>query len=245
MSGARRVQLEPAYLLHHRPYSDSSRVLDLVTLNHGRVTLFARGARRPGSALAAVLQPFQPILVSWTGKADGGTLTAAELAGDPVPLAPARLMSGFYLNELLLKLLSREDTHPEVFELYAGALAGLKEAAGGVAEQVTLRRFEKGLLDALGYGPDLTAEVRTGQPLDPAGYYHFRAEFGVVAAAGPGEGAFEGVELLAVAAGRFEGLPAQRCAKRVLRAALDACLDGRALRSREVMLALRRQENDT
>lgn len=241
MSSKRRVQLEPAYLLHHRPFADSGRMLELVTLVHGRVTLFARGARRANSPLAPVLQPFQAILVSWSGHPDGGTLTGAELAGEPLPLPPARLMSAFYLNELLLKLLSREDTHPEVFELYAGALAGL---AGSEPEQPVLRAFERGLLQILGYGLELTREARTGQPLEPGRYYHFRPEIGAIAATGPDAGGYPGSDLLELAAGRFESVSALRTAKRLLRDALDACLDGRTLRSREVMLAMRRQEID-
>lgn len=239
MNAPRRVQLEPAYLLHHRPWSDSSRVLELLTLAHGRVTLFARGARRANSAVAPVLQPFQPILVSWSGSLDGGTLTGAELAGAPVALPPARLMSAFYLNELLLKLVPREETHSEVFELYAGALAGLKGAAG---EQPVLRAFEYGLLGALGYGLDLTREVQSGQPLEPGRYYHFRPETGAIAAAGPDDGDYAGGDLLELATGRPESASALRAAKRLLREVIEACLDGRTLRSREVMLALRRQE---
>ena len=112
MTAPRRVQLEPAYLLYHRPWSDSSRILELMTRNHGRVTLFARGARRSGSSLRGVLQPFVPLLVSWSGRADGGTLVGAEIGGVLRPLPPAQLMSGFYLNELLLHLLPRDSNVP-------------------------------------------------------------------------------------------------------------------------------------
>ena len=108
MSAPRRVLHEPAWLLHHRPWSDAGRILEFVTRGHGRVTLFARGVRRPESRLRGLLQPFLPLLVSWSGRADGGTLTGAEIAGTWTALPPDRLMSGFYLNELLLRLLPRE-----------------------------------------------------------------------------------------------------------------------------------------
>ena len=115
MSAPRHKHLEPAWLLHHRPWSDTSRILDLITRDHGRITLFAHGSRRPKSPLRAVLRPFAPLLVSWTGRADGGTLTAAEAVAITT-LAGTRLLSGFYLNELLLKLLPKEDRHEAIYD---------------------------------------------------------------------------------------------------------------------------------
>jgi DNA repair protein RecO (recombination protein O) len=232
--------LERAWLLHHRPWSDTSRILELMTRDHGRVTLFAHGARRPKSPLRSVLRPFVPLLVSWSGRADGGTLTSAEAAGPAPALAPAALLPAYYLNELLLKLLAREDRHEAVYDAYAAALTGLS-AAG--AEAAALRRFERALLDELGYGVDLTREAASGQPLDAAGYYHFQAGRGVLAVrdAEPGPDCHAGRDLLAVARGDY-GLPAaQRAARGVYGAAIAHCLEGRGLASREVMLAMRRR----
>ena len=239
MSGERRKQLEPAWLLHHRPWSDSSRILDLVTRNFGRVTLFAHGARRPRSPLRAVLQPFQPLVVSWSGRADGGTLTAAEAAGAPPVLAPARLLSAYYMNELLLRLLPREDRHEALFDAYAEAIADL--ASG--EESAALRRFECALLDELGYGVDLTRDAGSGRPLEGERYYHFEPGRGVLAVRDedPGPDIHAGRDLLAVARGEF-GLPAaQRAARGIFGAAIAHCLEGRGLASREVMLAMRRR----
>ena len=177
MSGQQRKLLEPAYLLHHRPWSDSSRILDLMTRGHGRVTLFAHGARRPKSPMRSVLRPFVPLLISWSGRADGGTLTAAEAAAAAPVLAPGRLLSGYYLNELLLKLLPKEDRHETLFDAYASALGGL--ATGD--EQAALRQFERVLLDELGYGVELSREAGTGRPLDADRYYHFEPGRGVLA----------------------------------------------------------------
>ncbi len=236
---ARRKLLEPAWLLHHRPWSETSRILELVTRDHGRVTLFAHGARRPKSPLRSVLRPFVPLLVSWSGRGDGGTLTSAESAGPAPALAPAALLPGYYLNELLLKLLAREDRHENVYEAYGGALAEL--AAG--AESPALRRFERALLDELGYGVDLTREVASGRPLDAAAYYHFQAGRGVLAVrdAAPGPDCLVGSDLLAVARGEYGRAEVRRAARGIYGAAIAHCLEGRGLQSREVMLAMRRR----
>src|SRR5262245_16645862 len=154
-----RISLAPAFLLHHQPWRDSSRILELFTRDHGRVTLFARGVRRPASGLKAVLQPFQRILVSWSGRGEAGTFTAAEIDGDLTPLPAARLMSGFYLNELLIKLVARQDSHAQLFDDYAVALDGLRSQP---SESRVLRIFEKRLLEAVGYGVELHRDCESG-----------------------------------------------------------------------------------
>ncbi len=243
MTTARRVALEPAFLLHHRDYSDSSRILEILTRGHGRVSLFARGVRREKSRFRGVLQPFTPMLASWTGGPEGGQLTGAELAGAVAAFPPARLMSAFYMNELLLRLTPRGDAMPEVFDAYAVALDELR---GGASEPRSLRHFEIDLLENLGYGIDVAGEAGGGEPLAPDRYYHFRPGLGVsaVGEAGDREGAYLGEHLLALASRRLEEPDALRAARRLLREALDHCLEGRGLRSRDVMLALRRQETD-
>jgi DNA repair protein RecO (recombination protein O) len=239
MSAPRRKSLEPAWLLHHRPWSDTSRILDFITRDHGRVTLFAHGARRPRSPLRAVLRPFAPLLVSWSGRADGGTLTAAEAGAAIAPLAGTRLLSGFYLNELLLKLLPKEDRHETVYDAYATAVAGL--AAG--EEQRPLRAFERVLLDELGYGLDLSRDAGSGGPVEGDRYYHFEPGRGVLAVrdADPGPDIHAGRAVLAVARGEFALPEAQRAARGIYGAAIAHCLEGRGLASRDVMLAMRRQ----
>ncbi len=240
MSEPRRVQLEPAYLLHHRPWSDSSRILELLTRRLGRITLFAHGARRPKSPHRGVLQPFVPLLVSWSGRADGGTLTAAESAGRVTALPPARLLSGFYLNELLLRLLPKEDRHERLYDAYADALLGVRGEAG----PRPLRVFERLLLDELGYGPDLAREAAGGGALEPDRYYHFEPGRGVLAAGGPdaANAAFRGSDLLAVSRGELAEPRVQLAARVIYGAAIAHCLDGRSLASRDVMLAMRRRE---
>jgi DNA repair protein RecO (recombination protein O) len=122
MAVRERVNLEPAYVLHHREYRDTSRILDVFSERHGRITLFARGARGPKSRLAPLLMPFRPLLVSWTGRGEAAQLTGAETAGDAMPIPSAHIMSAFYLNELLINLTTRHDPQPQLFADYARAL---------------------------------------------------------------------------------------------------------------------------
>jgi len=186
-----------------------------------------------------VLRPFVPLLVSWSGGADGGTLTAAEAPVATPALAPGRLFSGYYLNELLLKLLPREDRHETLFDAYAAALVGL--ASGD--EQLSLRSFERVLLDELGYGVELSRDAATGRPLDADRYYHFEPGRGVLAVrdADPVAGGNAGRDVLAVARGDFASPEALKAARAIYGAAIAQCLEGRGLASRDVMLAMRRR----
>jgi DNA repair protein RecO (recombination protein O) len=238
----RRVQLQPAYVLHHRPYRDTSRILELFTRDYGRVSVFARGARsarKAGTALTSILQPFNRLLVSWSGKGEAGQLTAAEFDGSVSSLPPDRLVSGFYLNELLLKLFARHDSHPDVFSLYRATLDALKVDADGVR---SLRLFEKRLLDALGYGLALEREFAADRPLDASHVYRYRLEQGATRIDGVAEGVdiFTGRTLLAVAREDFADPAICAEARVLLRAALDHCLEGKELRTRQVMHALRK-----
>jgi DNA repair protein RecO (recombination protein O) len=242
VSDARRIQLQPAYVLHHRPYRDTSRILELFTRDHGRVSVFARGARGSGksgsSSLIPVLQPFNRVLVSWTGRGEAGQLTGAEFDGAMQPLPPDRLVHGFYLNELLLKLFARHDSHPDVFALYSQTLDQLKRE-----DPVRpLRLFEKRLLDALGYGLALERDVHDDLPIEPTASYHYRLEQGPVRVHAVMENTivYSGATLLSLAREELSDAAVCADARRLLRAALDRCLDGRELRSRQVMLALRK-----
>jgi DNA repair protein RecO (recombination protein O) len=243
-SDGRRVQLQPAYVLHHRPYRDTSRILELFTRDYGRVSVFARGARgarKAGASLISMLQPFNRLLVSWSGRGEAGQLTGAEFDGGVAALAPQRLVNAFYLNELLLKLFARHDSHAEVFELYHQTIESLKHAADPVRP---LRLFEKRLLDALGYGLALERDVLTGEPIVADAAYHYRLEQGAVRAEGVAEGAlvFGGATLLSLAREDLSDAGARTESRRLLRAALDRVLEGRELKTRQVMLALRRME---
>jgi DNA repair protein RecO (recombination protein O) len=237
-ASTRRVWLAPAYVLHQYAYRDSSRIVEAFTGEHGRLTLFARGANGPKSALKGVLRPFQRLLVSWSGNSEACQLIGAEIDGLMTNLPAARLMSGFYLNELLLRLTERRDPHPEIFFSYASCMQAL---CGGEIEEPTLRRFEKRLLNDLGYGLEL-GRTEDGMPVEPDRYYRYGSESGPQPCVAEAPGAVYGQSLSDLQTESFGGARSLRDAKRVLRAAIDVCLDGRSLKSREVMLALRRRD---
>lgn len=171
-----RVDMQPAYILHSRPYRESSQLLEAWSRDAGRVGLVARGARGPRSRWSSLLQPFRPLLLSWTRRGGLGTLTGAEQVAAPPALRGEALYCGLYLNELLVRLLHRDDPHPEVFERYRATLAGL--AADG-AVQPALRIFEKHLLEATGFGLLLDQEAG-GEPLRDEAWYEYRPDLGPV-----------------------------------------------------------------
>src|SRR6202008_2498110 len=136
----RRLQIAPAYILHHHPYRDTSRILEVITREHGRLSLFARGVRGPKAKLASILQPFQLLLLSWSGRGEAAQLTGAECSEFPPPFSPGPPMGSFYLNELLVELTPRHDPQPSLFDDYHGTVAALRE---GLRLEPALRIFEK------------------------------------------------------------------------------------------------------
>jgi DNA repair protein RecO (recombination protein O) len=234
--GPGRVQLAPGYVLHQRPYQDTGRILEVFTRDHGRLSLFARGVRGPRAALAGVLQPFQLLLLSFSGRGESATLTAAEVPAYEPALPGGSLMGAFYLSELLMKLTIRLDPAPALFEAYREALASLR--AGPL--EPALRLFELRLLAAAGYGLDLTAEAG-GAPVEPGGHYHFKPGQGLVAAGPEAPGALYGDSLLCLARQEFTGVRVLEDARRLLRAALAECLEGRPLKTRAVAASVLRQ----
>jgi len=230
-----RVKLQPAFILHSRPYRDSSQILDVLTAEYGRITVVAKGSRRRkrGGSSAAVLQPFIPLLLSFSGRSEMKTVTASEVAGSPRTPAGTRLFSGLYLNELLVRLLHRHDPHPELFLAYGDAINALKN--DGAVDEV-LRRFELTLLQQLGFGFELSVEGTNGEAICTEHWYRYDSEYGLVrevAAAASGRPVFPGNDLLAMAAGEF-GEPVKGTAKRLLRQALASHLGDTPLKSRDL-----------
>lgn len=236
MSGE-RIDLEPAYVLHARSYRETSLLLEVFSLRHGRIGLIARGARRPKSALRGLLDPFQPLRLSWSGRGELQTLRDAELGGLAAQLHGDRVLAGFYLNELLLRFMQRHDPHPDLFALYAQTVG---ELCSGEVEPL-LRHFELGLLRESGYALNLEADAVTHAPLDAGAMYDFVPEQGAVAAHSEDYGLrFTGAELLAIGHGQFADAAVRKAARRLLRAVINSHLGDRGLRTRRVAAAMKR-----
>jgi len=237
MSGNERVQLAAAYLLHQRPWRESSALLEVFTESHGRIGLVARGVRSARSRQRGDLQPFRPLRLSWQARGDLGTLTGVEADGGMIRLQGRALYSAFYLNELLMRLLARHDPHPVLFGYYRHSLQQL--AAGAPLEQV-LRQFEIRLLEEAGYGLQLDADAETGEALRADTLYDYHLEAGPVAFGADGDTGFvfRGASLIAMAHGDLSDAGVLADAKRLLRAALRLYLGDKPLKSRELFKPL-------
>jgi DNA repair protein RecO (recombination protein O) len=234
---------EPAFVLHGYPYRETSVIVETFTRDCGRVALVAKGARRPRSELRGLLQGFQPLLLSWSGQQDLKTLHKAEWQGG-LPLVGGRaLLCGFYLNELLLKLLPREDPHRQLFADYEAALADL---AAGREHAAVLRRFEVRLLAALGYALPLLREADTGAPVDAEARYHYAFDRGPRRTAQPGERGplVRGATLLALAGDHYPDAETALEAKRLMREVLDHYLERRGIESRRIVQDLQALEEE-
>lgn len=244
MDSGQRIHLQPCWILHRRDFRDSSQIIEVLSRDHGRVGLVARGVKRPKSRLRGVLQPFAPVFVSWVAGRELATMSGAEPgAGAPLRLTDTRLMSGFYINELVLRLTHRFDPQPDVFERYGHCLA---ELAGDGAPAATLRGFELDLLEALGFGLNLTREAVTGAPVKAGRYYDFVVDEGPhEAGEGGGADAVPGEVLLAMAGRDWHDADVRRTARRLLARAIDLQLDGRPLHTRRVLRELRQRDYGT
>ena len=240
---------QAAFVLHTFAYRETSVIVEAFTAEHGRIAMVARGAKRPRSELRGLLHGFQPLLISWFGQQELKTLIKAEWRGGLPLVSGSALVCGFYLNELLLKLLPREDPHPQLFANYESALSDL---AAGAVQAPVLRRFELALLTELGYALPLVCEADTGGPIDPAARYHYAFDRGPRRA--PPEPSarlpiVRGATLLALADGRYPDAATAAEAKRLMREVLDHYLEQRGVESRRVVQDLqaldehREQEN--
>ena len=239
---AQRRDDEPAFVLHAYPYRETSLIVEAFTGGYGRVAMVARGAKRPRSETRGLLQAFQPLVLSWAGTGELKTLLKAEWRGGmPLPGGSA-LLAGFYVNELLLKLLPREDPHAALFDAYAAALAALAERPAAAAQAAVPRRFELTLLAELGYALSLTRDVASGEPVDPAGRYHYVPDRGpqrIAANAAqepaPGGTVVRGATLIALTTQAFPDAETAAEAKRLMREVLDHHLDARPVVSRRIV----------
>lgn len=232
MGERRRVDGEPAYVLHAYPFRETSLIVEVFSRHHGRVALMARGARRPRSALRGLLMAFQPLELGWAGKGEVMTLMKAEWQGGQAILQGEALFCGYYLNELLLNLLPREDPHEALFDHYAHTLL---QFASGV-DQAALRLFEKALLQELGYGLTLDRD-NAGVPLAREARYVYEVEQGPVAAP-PGQTdspwCVHGQTLLDLGARNLDNVTTLAESKQLMRALINHYLAGHELTTRRI-----------
>jgi len=226
-----RILLHPAFILHHRPYRETSALLDILTESHGRIALIAKGVRTRQSRLRALIQPFTPLLLSWNGKGELMTMHSAEPNGAPLMLKGDCLLSGFYLNELLVKVLQKQDPSPRLYTIYYHTLIELQ---GSNLRQSVLRLFEKKLLDELGYGLQLTHELRTGKAILENCFYHYYPEQGFERAEESSKLTFTGKCLKALANEQLDDPQILLEIKRLMRLALASLLGYQPLQSRRL-----------
>ncbi len=234
-----RLEDQQAFVLHSYPYRETSLVLEVFSRQYGRVALVARGARRPRSALRGLLMGFQPLLLSWFGKNELRTLHRAEWQGGQPQLQGTALLCGFYLNELLLNLMARDDPHEQLFDYYQHTLQCL---AGEADHAASLRRFEKHMLQELGYALLLGHEADTGRPIDPMAQYRYVIESGVIADT---PDASEGLPVLGktlqdMAADDYRDIVSAQQSKQLMRMLLNHHLAGKTLHTRELIKDLQK-----
>ena len=220
------------FVLHRRAYSETSLLVDVFTEDTGRLSLLAKGARARRSAWKSVLQPFTPLLLRWSGKGGLKILTKAEPAAITLPLQQTALYSGFYVNELICRVLEQETAQPQLFQDYLRCLTEL--AGAPLAVEPVLRRFEFQLLQSLGYGVDFLHCAGSGQPIDENMTYRYREEQGFMASLIKDNLTFYGHDLLAFEQRRFDDSTVLQAAKRFTRLALKPYLGSKPLKSREL-----------
>ncbi|MGI9264924.1 MAG: DNA repair protein RecO [Gammaproteobacteria bacterium] len=232
------VALEPAWVLHHRSFRDSSEILDLFTSNHGRIGVVAKGVRQVRKRQRIVPAPFTPLAVSWSGRGELSTLTGVESTGPALQVKGRRLMSMFYVNELILRLVQRHDPHPELFHIYESTLS---ELAVGEVEASVLRSFEKRLLEELGYGLQLSSDEADGNPIDEDARYEYVLEQGPRKVADDRKGPLivSGASLLALHEDRLDTKSVLKDAQRLLGAALRLYLGDKPMQTRKVLLEMK------
>jgi len=226
-----RSIIHPAYILHRRPYSNTSLLIECFTLSHGRFPAVAKGVKRGNSASAGILQPFHPLLIRWSGKGEVKTLNSHEASAPPFLLRGQVLYCGFYLNELLVRLLQREDPHEHLFGIYGATLSRLSK---GEPMQSVLRRFEIELLEQLGFGLILDRNAEDDSPLVPEQRYHYELERGPVPCNPTDSSGITGATLIGLRNGQFPDRASLIEARMLTRYVLGHYLGERPLKSREL-----------
>lgn len=240
-----KVDLQPAYVLHTQAFQNTSLLVDLFCVDYGRVRAVAKGARRAGSRTRAFLQPFQPVLVSLSGRTDLKSLNSIEGSVNALRLQGTRLFSGLYINELLVRLVTFQESFPELYGSYQEAVVAL---SGERDLHSILRKFELSLLDALGYGVNLDCDCYSGEPIMQQGHYLFHPDIGFekLLTFAPGSvanaGVFSGAQITALRDGEFDNKAHGQAARRLTRIALQVHLGEKPLASRELFARARKAD---
>ena len=228
-----RVNLQPAYILHGRAYRDTSRLLDVFTQDYGRITLVAKGSRSPRSKLQGILQVFTPLIISWSGKGEVQTLTGAESVKNTVNISGKHIISAYYINELLQRLMIHHDPHPTLFVLYQKTLEKFSQED----DELVLRRFEKQLLAEIGYGLNLEYEHESGDTIQADETYYYDIEKGPINRS-KSEAldalTVSGQTLLDLQKDTFSCQQSQKEAKQLMRIILSHHLGGKPLKTRNM-----------
>lgn len=223
--------MTPAFVLHKRPYRDTSLLLDVLTQHDGRVNLIAKGAKRPKSPLRAILQSFTPLLIEYSDKGDLRTLKHAEMLRSPPYLHGKGLLSGFYLNELLTQLLPRFAPCEEIFGTYQQTLTHLSHQQH---LEMSIRLFEKHLLTHLGYAINFTSDAISHQAIDKDKYYRWQYELGFTESQASDIDIYPGYALLDFDSEHFKHPDTLKHAKKLMRHVISHLLGNNTLSSREL-----------
>ncbi len=243
---SQRIEAEPALVLHNYAFRETSLIVELFARNHGRVALVARGARRPKSAVRGLLMSFQPMDFSWFGKSELRTLHKVEWQAVQPQLAGTGLLCGFYLNELLMRFMQRDDAHEELFDYYQQTLLALRSISPTApdamrAYAIQLRGFEVHLLRELGYGLMLEREAKNGEAIDPERSYDYFPERGPLASNGIAIASnvnglkLSGKTLLDMANDDYSHLQTVSQSKQLMRMVIGHHLGGEELNTRQLM----------
>lgn len=234
-----KVDGQAAYVLHTYPFRETSLIVEAFTRDYGRIALLARGARRPRAAMRGLLMGFQPLELGWSGKGEVLTLMKIEWQGGQPLLNGDALFCGYYLNELLMHLLPREDAHEQLFDRYGEILGHLASDPAGTVRETDLRRFEKALLQELGYGLTLDTD-QAGQAVEPAALYTYQIEHGPLRLhhSDPSPTTVRGQTLLDLAAENYTEPRSKLEAKQLMRMLLAHYLGGVDLETRKIFKEL-------
>ena len=228
-----RVEQQPAFILHARPYRETSMLAECLTRDYGRIGVVARGVRREGARTQrAQLEPFQRVELDLLMKGELATLRSAEPSGAVLRLTGDAGLAGLYLNELVVRLTGRQDPNPALFAFYDTTL---RRMAAGEPLAWTLRRFERDMLDALGYGLQLDIDAIDGSPLTPALVYFYDPESGVVPGRMGDQRAIRGADLLALAADTPPDAAGLSSLRRMMRQVITFHLGGGELKAWRVL----------